>query len=73
MKPAATPAFYRVVINHEGCYCIWPNDAVVPSGWRPIGFSSTAEVALNQVAELWRQKAGQPGERTGGEADSGDQ
>lgn len=62
MNPATAPAFYRVVVNHEGCYCIWPSHTALPSGWKPTGFSSTAEAALNQVAELWRKKTGQLGE-----------
>jgi MbtH protein len=43
-----------VVVNGEGCYCIWPTDVAVPAGWTAIGFSGLGEIALNQVAELWR-------------------
>lgn len=49
--------FYLVIINDDGCYAIWPRDRCVPQGWRQTGFSGTAEVALNQVAELWRAKS----------------
>lgn len=52
--------FYLVIINNEGCYAIWPRDKSLPSGWKRTGFSGTAEVALNQVAELWRSKALRP-------------
>lgn len=58
------PMFYRVIINDEGCYSIWPSDKRLPPGWKPTGFSSTAEVALNQIAELWRSAA-RPRDRRG--------
>lgn len=54
MGTARCSEFYRVVINGEGCYCIWPTDVAVPAGWTSIGFSGLREIALNQVAELWR-------------------
>lgn len=70
MRTADPPTFYRVVVNHEGCYCIWPNDVVLPPGWKQTGFSSTVEVALNQVAELWHTRFTQPCGRTDDEADT---
>ncbi|TDV54239.1 MbtH family NRPS accessory protein [Actinophytocola oryzae] len=57
MNSADPSTYYRVVVNDEGCYCIWPSHLPLPGGWRPTGFSSTAEVALNQVAELWHATA----------------
>ena len=58
MESGDRPAFYRVVVNHEGCYCIWPTDDALPEGWTSTGFSSTGETALGQVAELWREITG---------------
>jgi uncharacterized protein YbdZ (MbtH family) len=55
-ESAELSAYYRVIVNDEGCYCIWPREIAVPLGWTTTGFSSTGEVALNQVAELWRAK-----------------
>ncbi|HEV8560494.1 MAG TPA: MbtH family NRPS accessory protein [Actinophytocola sp.] len=59
MKSTEYSEFYRVVVNREGCYSLWPTEAALPSGWTPIGFAGPREAALNQVAELWRTAAGQ--------------
>ena len=56
MNPSKRIAFYRVVVNREGCYCIWPTDLAVPPGWTSIGFSGPLDAAVNQVAELWRNR-----------------
>jgi MbtH protein len=48
------PKFYRVIVNGDRCYGIWPTDVAVPPGWTPTGFTGTGEAALSQVAELWR-------------------
>lgn len=48
--------YYQVIVNDRGCYCIWPRDIAVPPGWTPTGFTSTGEVALRQIAELWGAK-----------------
>ncbi|HVQ18236.1 MAG TPA: MbtH family NRPS accessory protein [Actinomycetes bacterium] len=62
--------FYLVIINDDGCYAIWPRDTSLPPEWKPTGFSGTAEVALNQVAELWRSKVLRPRDTRGGPDDS---
>ncbi|GLZ35172.1 hypothetical protein Lesp02_73590 [Lentzea sp. NBRC 105346] len=54
MAPASCDLFFRVVVNDEGRFSIWPTDIAVPEGWRPTGFSGTKQACLNQVAELWR-------------------
>jgi MbtH protein len=60
MESGERVAFYRVVVNREGCYCIWPTDVDVPRGWTSIGFSGPLGAALNQVAELWRNRGVSP-------------
>ena len=44
---------YRVVINHEEQYSIWPVDREVPEGWRGIGFSGTKKECLDHIEEVW--------------------
>jgi uncharacterized protein YbdZ (MbtH family) len=58
------PAYYRVVVNDKGCYCIWPCDVDIPPDWKSTGFASAGEVALNQVAELWRARIERNGSRS---------
>ncbi|GGL14194.1 AMP-binding protein [Planomonospora parontospora] len=56
--------YFQVLVNHRAQYGIWPLDDAVPGGWSPIGFVSTREECLVQVAELWRdmRPAGKPDE-----------
>ncbi|NKE57578.1 MbtH family NRPS accessory protein [Lentzea sp. PSKA42] len=65
MARADCGRFFRVVVNEEGRYSIWPTDLAVPGGWRPTGFSGTRQACLNQVTELWRDM--RPGDETGTE------
>jgi MbtH protein len=48
---AATP--YKVVINDEEQYSIWPADRELPLGWREAGKSGTKEECLAHIAEVW--------------------
>ncbi|WP_449065093.1 MbtH family NRPS accessory protein, partial [Planomonospora algeriensis] len=54
--------YFQVLVNGRTQYGIWPLDDAVPGGWSPIGFVSTREECLVQVAELWRdmRPAGRP-------------
>ncbi len=47
------PTTYRVVVNHEEQYAIWPADQAVPSGWRDVGVSGAKDVCLAHVEEVW--------------------
>ena len=44
---------YRVVINHEEQYSIWPVDRENAPGWRDVGPSGTKEVCLAYIEEVW--------------------
>ena len=44
---------YRVVINHEEQYSIWPTDREVPTGWKPVGKEGTKKVCLDHIEEVW--------------------
>jgi MbtH protein len=44
---------YKVVINHEEQYSIWPADADNPLGWRDEGTSGLKEVCLAHIDEVW--------------------
>lgn len=44
---------YRVVVNDEEQYSIWPADRAVPAGWRAVGEPADRTAALDRVAELW--------------------
>lgn len=44
---------YRVVINHEKQYSIWPADRSVPLGWKPLGETGTRQECLDYIEEAW--------------------
>jgi MbtH protein len=44
---------YKVVLNHEEQYSIWPIDRPNPNGWRDEGKSGTKDVCLAHIEEVW--------------------
>jgi len=44
---------YRVVMNHEEQYSIWPLDRENAPGWRDVGPSGTKEECLAYIEEVW--------------------
>lgn len=44
---------YKVVVNHEEQYSIWPVDRENPLGWNDAGFSGTKEECLAYIKEVW--------------------
>ena len=53
---AETPhhdAAFKVVVNHEEQYAIWPDDKLVPEGWRAVGTSGTRNACLEWIGANW--------------------
>ncbi|HVB80877.1 MAG TPA: MbtH family NRPS accessory protein [Candidatus Binataceae bacterium] len=44
---------YKVVMNHEGQYSIWPADRENPVGWSDGGKSGSKAECLAYVKEVW--------------------
>jgi MbtH protein len=44
---------YKVVINHEEQYFIWPVERSNPPGWRDGGKSGTKKECLDYIEEVW--------------------
>jgi MbtH protein len=44
---------YKVVVNHEDRYSIWPADRENPLGWSDAGNSGTKEECLAYIKEVW--------------------
>ena len=44
---------YKVVINHEEQYSIWPADRENPLGWNDVGKSGTKQECLSYIEEVW--------------------
>lgn len=47
------PVLYKVVLNHEEQYSIWPVDQDNPSGWLSEGTIGTEEECLDRIEEVW--------------------
>jgi MbtH protein len=44
---------YRVVVNHEEQYSIWPVDRELPLGWNEVGKQGSKDECLAYIAEVW--------------------
>ena len=44
---------YRVVVNDEQQYSIWPVQREIPLGWRDDGKTGTKEECLAYIEEVW--------------------
>jgi uncharacterized protein YbdZ (MbtH family) len=44
---------FLVLRNHEGQYSLWPEFAIVPSGWEPVHGPDTRQACLDYVDRHW--------------------
>jgi MbtH protein len=44
---------YKVVVNHEEQYSIWPEDRDNPLGWRDAGKAGSKAECLAHISEVW--------------------
>lgn len=44
---------YRVVLNQDGQYSVWPGHLPVPLGWQEEGRTGTKEACLAHIATVW--------------------
>lgn len=53
MMQAANEERYRVVVNNELQYSIWPLDRELPMGWHEDGVEGSKEECLAHIAKTW--------------------
>ncbi len=53
MRDEEDKTIYRVVVNHEEQYSIWPVDREIPLGWRDAGVSGPKDKCLDYIEEVW--------------------
>lgn len=46
-------AIYKVVINHEEQYSIWPIEKSNPLGWNDVGKTGLKAECLSYIKEVW--------------------
>jgi MbtH protein len=44
---------YKVVVNHEEQYSIWPAERENPLGWNDVGQSGLKDECLAYIKEVW--------------------
>jgi MbtH protein len=44
---------YRVVVNHEEQYSIWPSFKEIPLGWHEVGKEGNKQDCLDYIKEVW--------------------
>ncbi|HEU4328004.1 MAG TPA: MbtH family protein [Roseiflexaceae bacterium] len=44
---------YKVVLNYEEQYSIWPAERESPSGWRDEGTVGTKQECLEHINQVW--------------------
>ena len=44
---------YKVVLNHEEQYSIWPADRENALGWKDEGTTGTKQECLDRIKEVW--------------------
>jgi MbtH protein len=51
--PTQREELFKVVVNHEEQYSIWPADRANPLGWRDEGKSGSREECLAHIERVW--------------------
>lgn len=44
---------FKVLVNHEEQYSLWPHWKQIPGGWRETGVQGDKKTCLNYVDEVW--------------------
>jgi MbtH protein len=44
---------FKVVVNHEEQYSIWPQDRELPLGWKEEGTEGNKQVCLDHIEKIW--------------------
>ncbi len=44
---------FKVVVNHEEQYSIWPADRDVPAGWTEVAVTGPKSVCLDHIKTVW--------------------
>ena len=50
---AEDTTIYKVVLNHEEQYSIWPETRPSPAGWRDAGKSGPKSECLDYIEQVW--------------------
>jgi MbtH protein len=46
-------AVFRVLVNHEDQYSIWPEWKAIPGGWTDTGIQGDKKFCLDHIEKVW--------------------
>ncbi|MCB0034043.1 MAG: MbtH family protein [Anaerolineales bacterium] len=46
---------YKVVINHEEQYSLWPKELATPSGWKEVGTAGDKRECIAYIERAWAE------------------
>ena len=52
-KEREDTTIYKVVVNHEEQYSIWPADRENALGWSDVGITGTRQEVMDYIKEVW--------------------
>jgi MbtH protein len=52
-EQATKDGLFKVVVNHEEQYSIWPADQPNPLGWTDAGKNGSREECLAHIEQVW--------------------
>jgi MbtH protein len=52
-EPTEDDVNYRVVVNEEEQYSIWPFERDIPAGWRASGPTGPKAACLEYIQQVW--------------------
>jgi len=44
---------FRVLVNHEEQYSLWPEWKTIPGGWSDIGVQGDKKTCLDHIEKVW--------------------
>ncbi|MGW2651059.1 MbtH family protein [Streptomyces sp. NPDC001393] len=50
---SSEPETYRVVVNLEEQYSIWPSGRDLPEGWTEVGVQGSKDDCLDHIERVW--------------------
>lgn len=53
MSESEDTTVYKVVVNHEEQYSIWPADRELPLGWKEAGKQGLKAECLAHIKDVW--------------------
>ena len=53
VEPESDNTMYKVVVNQEEQYSIWPKHLDAPIGWQEVGKSGLKAECIEFIAQIW--------------------